>query len=147
MLLYPMFSTLKKLLHKAIWFYIISGFATLSLVWQVFGQGNTAVWWFWVNAQNTDWLSWIAGAWTDQWDGLIGVIKTFINYALSFVSVIAFWFLVYGGYKMVASGGDEGAYKQGVTILKNAAFGIAFIAISWFLVTFIFAAIGFVTWS
>jgi hypothetical protein len=42
---------------------------------------------------------------------------------------------------MVASGGDEKAYEEGIKILKNAAFGIAFIAISWFLVTFIFAAI------
>jgi hypothetical protein len=46
---------------------------------------------------------------------------------------------------MVASGGDEGAYKEGLKILKNAAIGIAFIAVSWFLVTFIFAAVGFVT--
>jgi hypothetical protein len=52
--------------------------------------------------------------------------------------------LLWGGYKMVASGGDEGAYKEGIKILKNAAIGIAFIAVSWFLVTFIFTAIGFV---
>ena len=45
---------------------------------------------------------------------------------------------------MVASGGDEGAYKEGLKILKNAAIGIAFIAVSWFLVTFIFYVIGFV---
>jgi hypothetical protein len=34
--------------------------------------------------------------------------------------------------------GDEAAYKEGVQILKNAAIGIAFIAVSWFLVTGIF---------
>jgi hypothetical protein len=130
--------TLKNLLHKAIGLYLIAGFITV----ETFAQGG-----FWVNAENSAGLSGIAGAWSDQWDWLIGLIKSGINYALWFVSLIAFAMLIWWGYKMVASGGDEEAYKEGIQILKNAAIGIAFIAISWFLVTFIFAAIGFVTGS
>jgi hypothetical protein len=42
---------------------------------------------------------------------------------------------------MVAAGSDEEAYKEGIKILKNAAIGIAFIAISAFAVNFIFYAI------
>ena len=136
-----MLHTLKKILHKAVWLYIIGWFATVGIL-NTFAQAG-----FWVNAQNSQWLNWIAWSGTDQWDWLIGLVKTGINYALSFVSLIAFAMLLWGWYKMVASGGDEGAYKEGIKILKNAAIGIAFIAVSWFLVTFIFAAIGFVTGS
>ena len=46
---------------------------------------------------------------------------------------------------MVTSGGQEDAYKEGLKILKNAAIGIAFIAVSWFLVQFIFRVLGLVT--
>jgi hypothetical protein len=53
--------------------------------------------------------------------------------------------LLWGGYKMVMSGGDEEAYKEGLKILKNAAIGIAFISVSWFLVTFIFYVIAIIT--
>lgn len=140
-----MLHTFKNLLHKVLGLYII---AWLTTVWlldtfaQSAGGGG-----FWVNAQNSAGLNGIAGAWSDQWDWLIGLIKSGINYALWFVSLIAFAMLIWWGYKMVASGGDEGPYKEGIKILKNAAIGIAFIAVSWFLVTFIFAAIGFVTGS
>jgi predicted permease len=139
----------KKLLQKALWLYIIAWLTTVSLLWfsDTFAQWNSAGAGFWVNAQNSAGLNWIAGAGSDQWDWLIGLVKSGINYALWFVSLIAFAMLIWWGYKMVASWWDEWAYKEGIKILKNAAIGIAFIAISWFLVTFIFAAIGFVTGS
>lgn len=139
-----MLHTLKKLLHKVLGLYIIAWFTT---VWLLDTFAQSAGGGFWVNAENSAGLNGIAGAWSDQWDWLIGLIKSGINYALWFVSLIAFAMLIWWGYKMVASGGDEGAYKEGIKILKNAAIGIAFIAVSWFLVTFIFAAIGFVTGS
>lgn len=70
------------------------------------------------------------------------VIRNFINWALSLLGLIALIMLLFGGYKMVVSGGDEEAYKEGLKILKNAAIGLAFIAVSWFLVTFIFWVLG-----
>lgn len=133
-----MLHTLKKLLHKSLGMYIIGGLTTLGLVSTTFAQNLP-----FNDPSKTAWLNvWWAG--TDQWDSIITIIKNFINYALGFLALIALVMLLWGGYKMVASGGDEGAYKEGLKILKNAAIGIAFIAVSWFLVTFIFFAIGFV---
>lgn len=131
-----MLHTLKSLWHKAVGLYIIAGFVTISLPKTAFAQ-------FGVNADKTSGLESLGGG-QDKWDGIIGIIKNFINYALSFLALIALGMLLWGGYKMVASGGNEEAYQEGIKILKNAAIGIAFIAVSWFLVTFIFSAIGFV---
>jgi hypothetical protein len=42
---------------------------------------------------------------------------------------------------IVTAGTNEDQYKEALKKLKNAAIAIAGIAISWFIVTFIFAAI------
>lgn len=133
-----MLHTLKKLLHKSFGMYIIGAFTTLGLVSTTFAQGT------FFDPTKTTGLN-VGGAGADQGETIIDIIKRFINYALGFLALIALVMLLWGGYKMVASGGDENAYKEGLKILKNAAIGIAFIAVSWFLVTFIFFAIGFVT--
>lgn len=115
----------------------------------LFAQSTTVgwsnQWWFGVNEENSAGINGIAGAGTDAGDGIIGVFKNFINYALWLLALIAFAMLLWGGYKMVVSGWDEEAYKEWLKILKNAAIGIAFIAVSWFLVTFIFYVIGVIT--
>ncbi len=138
--------TIKSITHKFFGLYIIGAFTTLGLLnGSVFAQsagGSQFEQGFWVNGWATDGIKWIWGTWGDAKDRIIDVIKNFINYALGFLALIAFGMLIYGGYKMVASGGDDGAYKEGIGILKNAAIGIAFIAVSWFLVTFIFFVMG-----
>lgn len=140
-----MLHTVKNLLHKMFGLYLIAGSVTLGLlafVNDAFAQGaggGTAFY----DPDKTAGLN-VGWAGTDQGESIIDIIKRFINYALSFLALIALGMLLWGGYKMVASGGDEEAYKEGLKILKNAAIGIAFIAVSWFLVTFIFTAIWFV---
>lgn len=141
-----MLHTVKKLLHKVFGLYIIAWFTTVGLL-DAFAQSNSVWWGFWINAEKTAWLEGIAWAWSDGWDNLLNIIRNFMNWALWFVSLIAFAMLLWGGYKMVASGGDEGAYKEGIKILKNAAIGIAFIAVSWTLITFIFRWVSQVTGS
>ena len=144
-----MMTKLKNLAHKLFWLYIIGGFTTVALIGDTFAQNggptNTPPGWFWVNPDNTNGLTGIPGAGSDQGDSIVQVIRNFMNYALWFVSLIAFAMLLWGGYKMVASGWNEEAYKEGLKVLKNAAIGIAIIAISWMLVTFIFTAINWVT--
>ena len=138
----------KSFLHKLIGLYLIGWFTTL---WLIGSAGSVlAGWgagWGWVGFYDPSKSNGIAvgGAGTDTGDNIVEVIKKFMNIALSFVTLIAFWFLLRWGYKMVMSGWDEEGYKEGVQILKNAAIGIAFISISWFLVTFIFFVIGAVT--
>ncbi len=142
-----MLHTVKKLLHKVFWLYIIAWFTTvglLSFASEALAQGAWGTPFY--DPSKGGGIN-VGGAGTDQWETIIDIIKRFINYALGFLALIALVMLLWGGYKMVASGGDEGAYKEGIKILKNAAIGIAFIAVSWFLVTFIFTAIGFVVGS
>jgi hypothetical protein len=74
----------------------------------------------------------------------LDVVKTFINYALGLLALIALGVLLYGGFQMVTAAGDDGRYKAGFTILKQAAIGLAFIALAWIVVRFIFFVIGFV---
>lgn len=141
---------IKSLLHKIFGMYLIWGFTTLWLLGTAFaggwggGAGTTDAG-FGVNADTSSDIKGIAGTGTDGGDGIIGIIKRFINYALGLLALIAFAMLLWGGYKMVMSGGDEEAYKEGLKVLKNAAIGIAFISISWFLVTFIFYVISIIT--
>lgn len=96
---------------------------------------NTSVQWGINVAGGTD---------VDQWDRIIGVVKNFINYVLGFLGLIALIMLLYGGFKIVTWGSDEAKYQEGVKTLKNAAIGIGFIGLSWFLVTFIFFVFGLV---
>lgn len=141
-----MLHTIKKAAHTMFGLYIIWAFTTFSLVWlasDAFAQGAGGSGLPFNDPAKTNWIQ-VSWTGTDQGEGIIDIIKRFINYALGFLALIALCMLLWGGYKMVASGGDEGAYKEGIKILKNAAIGIAFIAVSWFLVTFIFTAIGFV---
>jgi hypothetical protein len=140
---------IKSLLHKLVGLYLIGWFTTFALVSTAFaggwaGGGSTDAG-FWINETSSDGVKGIAGAGTDTGDGILDVIKRFVNYALGLLALIAFVMLLWGGYKMVTSGGEEEAYKEGLKILKNAAIGIAFISVSWFLVTFIFYVIGIIT--
>jgi hypothetical protein len=60
-------------------------------------------------------------------DNLINSIKSFINYVIGFLGFIALVILLYGGFQMVTAAGDEGKYKEGFKILRQAAIGLVFI--------------------
>ncbi|MCX6824049.1 MAG: hypothetical protein NT085_02890 [candidate division SR1 bacterium] len=80
----------------------------------------------------------IAGAGTAQGGGLITVIKSFINWMLGILSLIAMVVLLYGGFSMVTAAGDDTKYKKGFKILQQAAIGLVFIGVSWLVVSVIF---------
>lgn len=143
-----MLSKLKNFWHKLVGMYLIGASTTFAFLGgtSVFAQGTP-----WGNNtlpfqedQNTDGIN-VGGAGNTQGDSIIDIVKQFINYALGLLGLIALIMLLWGGYKMVTSGGQEDAYKEGLKILKNAAIGIAFIAVSWFLVQFIFRVLGLIT--
>ena len=73
---------------------------------------------------------------------LITVIKTFINWILGLLSLVALVMLLFGGFKMVTAAGNETKYKEGFKVLKQAAIGLAVIGLSWLIVSFIFLLIG-----
>ncbi len=99
---------------------------------------------FGTNPWNTAWV-WVVGEWQDTGGWLIDVIKSFINWVLGLLSLIALVILLYGWFKMVTAAGDEGKYKEGFKILKQAGIWLAVIGLSWFVVSIIFWIIWGVT--
>lgn len=61
-------------------------------------------------------------------------IKTYINFALIFLGIIAVAFVIYAGFLYVTSQGDDGAVEKGKKILIYAVIGIIVILISYALV-------------
>jgi len=80
----------------------------------------------------------ISGTGTAQWGKLIDVIKTFINWMLGMLALVALVILLYGGFIMVTAAGDDAKYKKGFKILQQAAIGLVFIWVSWLVVSVIF---------
>ncbi|MFA6255629.1 MAG: hypothetical protein WC606_00460 [Candidatus Absconditabacterales bacterium] len=80
----------------------------------------------------------ISGTGTAQQGKLIDVIKTFINWMLGMLALIALVILLVGGFQMVTAAGDDAKYKKGFKILQQAAIGLVFIGVSWLVVSAIF---------
>ena len=99
-----------------------------------------------VNAQNDDpWadpndnvnLIW---DWTQTltWSALLDTAKNTINWIMGILATIALVICLYGGFKMMTSAWDEKKYGDWLKVLKNAAIGLAIIALSWMIVSIVF---------
>lgn len=73
---------------------------------------------------------------------LLSTITTAINWILGMLALIALCICLYGGFQMVTAAGDDGKYKKGMTILKQAAIGLIIVGIAWLFVSLIFWLIG-----
>ena len=69
---------------------------------------------------------------------LLTTIKKAINWLLWILATITLVIMLYAGFLMVTSAGDEKKYSSGVTILKYAAIWLAIIWLSWLIVSVIF---------
>lgn len=69
------------------------------------------------------------------------LIKNIINYALSFVMLIVFLFLLYEWYMIVTAANDDEQYQKALSKLKTASIAVAGIAISRLIVSFIIAVV------
>lgn len=85
-------------------------------------------------------------SWTGTAQGgkLIDVIKSFINWMLGILALIALVILIWGGFQMVTAAGDDAKYKKWFKILQQAAIGLVFIGVSWLVVSVIFWLLGVV---
>ncbi len=84
----------------------------------------------------------VTGSGEAQGSSLLTTVKTFINWTLGMLSLIALVVLLWGGFQMITAAGDENKYKKGFTILKQAAMGLVIIGLSWLFVSLIFWLIG-----
>lgn len=136
---------MKKLVTSA-YLFIMTTLVALGLSDQAFAQTNTNNWSTSVfGTQQANPGINVPGNTTGEGGGLIRVIKTAINWALWMLALVALVVLLRGGRQMVTAAGDEGQYKKWFTILKQAAFGLIFIGVSWLIVSGIFYFINVVT--
>ena len=95
--------------------------------------------WFWQNM----YVSQIGVPWTEnaeeEWHSakLLDTIKKFINWTLWMLATIALVICLYAWFKMVTAGSDDGKYKDGFKLIKNAWLGLLIIGLSWMIVSFI----------
>ena len=138
-------STLKKVLFS---FWTIALLWAWS-IWLVNAQSGSTTYTFWSDSTSFwqgDWVSnpssgtkldvAAKGNWY-QTNWLIPTIKTFINWVLWMLSLIALVICLRGWFQMLTASGDEGKYKKWFTILKQAAIALAVIWLSWLFVTLI----------
>jgi len=143
--------TFKKVLFS-LW---AIGLVWAGNLWMVNAQ--SLLWNSWTNTDqnlNQSWYDWQntkynPGAWTSSLedDSLIMTIRNFINRVLWLLSLIALAICLWWGFQMLTASGDETKYKKWFTILKQAWFGLAVIALAWLIVSVIFRVINLSTWS
>lgn len=83
----------------------------------------------------------IAGATGGETD-LRALVLTMINYALTFLGIVAVIMLIYGGITMVTSAGNEEAVTSAKNIIKWALIGIIIILLSFVIVNAVLGAGG-----
>ena len=99
--------------------------------------------WFWkaTGVENVG-VSWTAGTAEDaKSSSLLDTITNAVNWILGMLALIALIICLWGGFQMVTAAGDDGKYKTGMTILKQAAIGLVIIGVAWLFVSVIFWAI------
>ena len=129
---------MKKLSLKVVSVFAL-GILSLSNVF-TFAQNTPTGFWDSSSTANVG----IAGTGTAQGGKLIDVIKSFINWMLGMLALIAMVMLLFWGFQMVTAAGDDAKYKKGFKILQQAAIGLVFIGVSWLMVSVIFWLLGVV---
>ena len=146
---------MKKTLFGAfLWMFILAGVAILpsytNAAPSIDTKGETTDFstnYQWFYKQDTQYNAGVAGSKEMQNDSLIKTVRNAINWVLGMLSLIALALCLRWGFKMMTSGGDEKKYWEGLNILKWAAIGLAVIAVSWLIVSFIFFIINKSIWS
>jgi len=61
---------------------------------------------------------------------------------LGLLATIALVICIWAGFQMITAAGDDGKYKKGMSILKQAAIGLVIIGLAWLIVSIVFRLIG-----
>lgn len=72
---------------------------------------------------------------------LPATILNIINFVLVLVGILALAYLVYGGFRYIASRGDETALEEAKGIITNAVIGIVVIGVAAAVVNFVIQAV------
>ena len=72
-------------------------------------------------------------------EGFLDFVQNAVNWILALLGLITVIILIYGGFQMVTAAGDDGKYKKGFTIVKQAVIGLILIGVSYLIVNLIFS--------
>jgi ABC-type nickel/cobalt efflux system permease component RcnA len=65
---------------------------------------------------------------------VVGLANSLVSWLISILGVIAVIVMVYAGFKMVTSAGDEGAWTKAKELFTNVVIGIVLILAAWLIV-------------
>ena len=121
---------MNKKLWVLIWTAVIGASSLLAPMTTMAQFGN--------QRQNTIWVAgadkWWAG---DEW--FLDFVQSWVNWILALLGLITIIILIWGGFLMVTAAGDDGKYKKGFTIVKQAVIGLILIGVSALIVNLIFS--------
>jgi Zn-dependent protease with chaperone function len=69
-------------------------------------------------------------------NSFFNLLANVINFLLLIAGIIAFFYVLYGGFMYLTSGGDQTGAQKGRTMIANALIGIVIIFLSYALVNF-----------
>ena len=134
---------MKKMLVGAfLGMFALAGVAVLPNYDSAQGNWETGFWdgeWWWatsddkVRNEGADWYST-----TGDGASLLTTIRRAINWVLWILATITLVIMIYAGFLMVTSAGDDKKYQKGLWIIKYAAIWLAIIGLSWLIVSVIF---------
>jgi hypothetical protein len=75
-------------------------------------------------------------------NAFLRVLTGIINFILLAGGIIAFLFVLYGGFTYLTAGGDAAAAGKGRTMIVNAIIGVIIIFLSYSLVRFVVSRVG-----
>lgn len=78
---------------------------------------------------------------TKQTRPLAVIAGNIINSVLGILGILAVIYLVYGGFRWMTAGGDEGTVTEAKNIIKNAVIGLAIILSSYAIANFVTGAL------
>lgn len=84
---------------------------------------------------------------TDYMDALgqvLHVIQNVVNYALWILSLVALIYLIIHGFMILTAAGDDAKMKKWLKWVKNAFIAIAWIWLSWIIISFILWLINYI---
>lgn len=125
--------------NQELWNAINTQYDWNDISWPLNDGAYRIVNWEWGNWQ----LSWLV--WTDQKiddyeDALSKILKTIqnvVNYTLWILSLIALLYLVIHWFIILTASGDDSKVKKWLKWIKNAFLAIAWIWLSWIIISFI----------
>src|SRR3989344_212347 len=70
------------------------------------------------------------------------IINSLLPLVFWFAGILLFVYLIYGGYKMLTSMGDEGAIEEAKGTITNAILGIAIVFVAYFVAQWMASVFG-----